>query len=586
MSGLYPLLAALLFLNACQTSQPDSVENDEKAEPTQESMQAQQMPMDLWTPARRQVNASYFFMIAEYESLQNNRSLAKKFYEDAYNLDPNAYIGVKWLASKALDDPESALLQAKRMVLLYPKVADIHLLYGQLLSGVGMLDEAIDAFLKAKKLDEDRLEPYLGLITIYRSQGNIKKAIALTKEMLDQDSSFADGWALLSKLHLAMDQKKQALPPAKRAYDLQSNDPEKIHLYALTLELNGDSKKAVNLYEALFRMNPTNDELIARMVDLYKQIGSLEDALKLLQDADERTGQIVPGTRLQMAFIYWELERYEEAAKVLDELARQQPESARVLYMSGLGREKIGRNRDAIHVYQQIPEDSEFYVHGAARMIHLYRQANNFSAAEDLAQKLIQSGHERSVDFYLVLASIYSDQEDFASAVKILKEGVEQYPDRVDLLFMQGVNLERQGKLKECIRVMRQVIQVDPSHSAAFNYLGYLFAERGENLKEAESLIRKALDLKPDDGYYLDSLGWVYYQRGEYQKALEILKQANEQTPNEGVILEHIGDCYKALGNEKKATDYYEMATKGRVDDRDQERIMSKFREMKADVDS
>ena len=93
-------------------------------------------------------------------------------------------------------------------------------------------------------------------------------------------------------------------------------------------------------------------------------------------------------------------------------------------------------------------------------------------------------------------------------------------------------------------------------------------------------MIKRALQLKPNDGYYLDSLGWVYYQQKKYPEALKILKQAIKVVPNEGVILEHVADTYKALGDRQKAIEFYEKATKGRIEDRDRERIMKKYREM------
>jgi tetratricopeptide (TPR) repeat protein len=546
----------------------------------------QDVPMKLWSPARRAVNASYFFMIAEYETLRNHYGIAKQFYEDAYNLDPNAYLGAKWLAARAGENSEEVMLQAKKMVLLYPKNPDIRILHGKLLAGRGRFDEAAQSFEQAISLEPRRLEPYLGLAAIRRSQGDLTGAIEVTRSMLDVEPSFSDGWALLAKLYLMTEQHKKALAPAKRSYDLQSNNPEHVHLYALALELNGFSKKAVNLYEVIFRLNPGNDELITRMVSLYKQIGDLDDALKLLKDAEQQLGEVTPGIRLQMVFIYWELKRYQQASELLNDLARRFPESDRILYMAGLGREKISQPQQALQQYRKISKESQFFVHAAFRSIQIHRQAQSWQQAEKLARQVIATDHERVPDFYMVLANIHADQKNFQNAVDVLKEALAEYPERMDLKFLVGVNLERAGKIDQCIQVMRDVIKQDPNHAGAYNYLGYLFAERGENLDEAERLIKRALELKPNDGYFLDSLGWVYYQQERYEKALEVLNKANRLAPNEGVILEHIGDCYKALGQATKALSFYEQATKAKVDERDHDRIFEKYRKMKADVET
>src|SRR5213078_3839669 len=78
-------------------------------------------------------------------------------------------------------------------------------------------------------------------------------------------------------------------------------------------------------------------------------------------------------------------------------------------------------------------------------------------------------------------------------------------------------------------RAFERVIAIDPKHAEAYNYVGYMYAERGQNLDEAISLIGQALSLEPDNGYFIDSLGWAYYQQGKYPDALRELKRAVEK---------------------------------------------------------
>ncbi len=72
------------------------------------------------------------------------------------------------------------------------------------------------------------------------------------------------------------------------------------------------------------------------------------------------------------------------------------------------------------------------------------------------------------------------------------------------------------GRFDQAVAEFRRVIVLDPKHAEAYNYVGYMFAEKGVRLDEAERLIQKALELEPENGYYIDSLGWAYYQQGRY----------------------------------------------------------------------
>jgi Flp pilus assembly protein TadD len=103
------------------------------------------------------------------------------------------------------------------------------------------------------------------------------------------------------------------------------------------------------------------------------------------------------------------------------------------------------------------------------------------------------------------------------------------------------------------VRAFRRVIALDPKHAEAYNYVGYMFAERGQNLEEAVTLIKKALELEPENGYFIDSLGWAYYQQGRYPDALRELKRAVEKAKEDPVIYDHLGDAYAKNGFDEDA---------------------------------
>jgi len=106
------------------------------------------------------------------------------------------------------------------------------------------------------------------------------------------------------------------------------------------------------------------------------------------------------------------------------------------------------------------------------------------------------------------------------------------------------------------------VISIDPAHAESYNYVGYMYVEKGQNLEEAVKLIAKALDLEPENGYFIDSLGWAYYQQGKYGDALRELKRAVERAKDDPVILEHLGDAYMKNGLDSEAVVVWERALK------------------------
>lgn len=539
--------------------------------------------MELWSPARRKANASFYYLAGEYEAMSRNGSKARKLYENAYNLDPNPFLAVKLIETKAGEDIEEAVKLANKMVLLYPEYAALQLLYGRLLTATGNLDKAEEHLLAAVKVDKELLEGYVYLVHLYQAQQKYKQSIAMALQLVRVNPSFAEGWAQLSRLYLLNKQAKLALEPARRAYDLANMDPEKVQLYALVLDLNGEKAKAAQYYDAIVKLDPTNDDLITRMVSLYKAIGTLDEAITRLIETEKVAAREVPGIRLQMVFIYWEQQEFLKASELLDALTRSFPQSERLLYMAGLGQERTQQATRAVETYVSFDPSSEYYASARYRAIDILRRQDKFDEALKIAEETIASQIDRAADFYTLAAQILAAQKKFGDAITLLDSGFEKYPDRFDLLFLKAVNQERNKQFERCIDTLKALLAQDPEHAAAHNYLGYLYAERKEHLDEAEAHIKKALEIKPDDGYYLDSLGWVHYQQGEYQKALDVLLKANQLIANEAVVLEHIADTYVALGQRAKAREFYEKAMQTKMEDQDKQRIAEKYAKIKAD---
>ena len=107
---------------------------------------------------------------------------------------------------------------------------------------------------------------------------------------------------------------------------------------------------------------------------------------------------------------------------------------------------------------------------------------------------------------------------------------------------------------------MEEVINIDPDHAAALNFIGYTLAEQGLNLDRAEILIKKALNLDPENGYYLDSLAWLYFKSGKLDQAWETISSAVARVTDDPIIWEHYADIASALQKFEQARSGYEQA--------------------------
>ena len=150
--------------------------------------------------------------------------------------------------------------------------------------------------------------------------------------------------------------------------------------------------------------------------------------------------------------------------------------------------------------------------------------------------------------------------DDLRSAETIAKNAD---PTRLNhiLYFQMGTTAERAGKFKEAEKYFRQSIEKKPDYATALNYLGYMWADRGENLDEAIKLIDRALKEDPENGAYLDSRAWALYKQGKIKEALEWqLKALKHTEEGDAEIFLHLGEMYLKLKQPKTAREYLDKA--------------------------
>ena len=94
-------------------------------------------------------------------------------------------------------------------------------------------------------------------------------------------------------------------------------------------------------------------------------------------------------------------------------------------------------------------------------------------------------------------------------------------------------------KRDEAEALLRTILDIDPSHAAAANDLGFHLADQGRNLDEAERLVRSAIasdridrlkagNAETENAAYIDSLGWVLFRRGKLSEARTELERASQ----------------------------------------------------------
>jgi tetratricopeptide (TPR) repeat protein len=187
-----------------------------------------------------------------------------------------------------------------------------------------------------------------------------------------------------------------------------------------------------------------------------------------------------------------------------------------------------------------------------ARSESVDKAIEKLDAIEDLntEQQIIVIQTEASM-----LAKAGRDQDAF----DLLDKAVKNLPNTPELVYDYALAAERVLKFDVMEAELRKIIAAKPDFAAAYNALGYSFADRNIRLNEAIALIEKALTINPNDHYMLDSLGWAHYRKGNLNKAIKYLQQAYDvsQDPE---IAAHLGEVLWQKGKYDEAKKIWDAA--------------------------
>jgi tetratricopeptide (TPR) repeat protein len=470
-----------------------------------------------------------------------------------------------------LDRPQEAVPVLER-VLDRGRGPALPLLYGEVLERSGRFGDAEEVFQSILRIDPENRAASLGLIRVYERSRRWDKAIPLVQHYLKAQPTNLGLKVQYASLLL----RARRFADARKALDqVLAADPgnrEAIRLYASLLSETREIDKADELLRKLQALDPQDPDVPFRRAINFVEARRLPEAEQILREL--RASLVQKGSKGpelaqvdgQLAYIAYLRKEYDAA----------------VSFLTPHLFDEDGLNQPAFNLLAQIARDRERPADGLKVAREAAARSPNAAVRATLGEFLLRSGSEaekadgekrladlakESREGALAAADAWQRLESFGKAVDTARTALQTYRDDPELLFRLGASLEREKKTAESVAVFEQLLALRPDHAAGLNYLGYMWAERGENLPRALEMIQKAVDLDPGNGAYLDSLGWAYFQLGKYDLAEVNLRLASELNPDDSAIEEHLGDLCERLGEVAKARTHWKRALALKPDD-------------------
>ena len=373
---------------------------------------------------------------------------------------------------------------------------------------------------------------------------------------------------LCGNAFLAVDRLQEALIELETAVAMNPGDRELRRSLSRAYAAVGRLAEGVELARELADEDPGDLEARLVIANVQVQQGDVEGAVETYRAVLDAVGPatgIPPDRRdwlrIRIARILLTSDRVPEATDILESL--ELPETTEAVELRARAAIRIGESKRGRSLIKKLRNDDAAsvaaLVEGEAALV----AGDIDEALASFDEAVLELGNVGRIRASQLLGEFDHDhlQERY------LRDWVADEPASAAARFALGGFLERSGRFDLAESELRQVIEMEPGHAAALNYLGYSLADRNTRLEEALVLIERALDLDPWNGAYLDSLGWVYYRMGRYEEAVEPLEQAAREYPRDPTVLEHLGDVYDRLGDEAEARRAWERALEAGPED-------------------
>jgi tetratricopeptide (TPR) repeat protein len=417
--------------------------------------------------------------------------------------------------------------------------------------------DASRAYGRAIELDPDDERSYLGLAAVWIARQRPDRAEATCRALLRRLPHSVSGHYQLGARLLARGALTEAERSLRRALDLDPSQTRARVALARVLRARGRTREALALLREAFDRS-SSPQIGARLFEQLLEVGDRSGAVALVGQLDR--DDLPLDVRVSFGYLYLQVGEAAQARALAARLAALEPTSGAVRLLEARALVDLDRRGDAIKILMAVGSERPGHADCRALAAELLARSGKHAEARAAIEQALalhprDNGLVISRSLVAELAGKPGDaREIFNSA---LVGGRKHDPE---LLYALASLEDRHGDPDRAVAVAQRILDRDPDHAGALNFIGFSLADRNRELARADRLLQRALELAPTDGFVLDSVGWLRFRQGRLPEAQDLLERAVRLAPTEPEMLWHLGEVYLARQLPRRALTAYERA--------------------------
>lgn len=477
-------------------------------------------------------------------------SIGLEYIYKAVELDPKNSYYMEPLAAILLRQgcEEEALPLLERISELETKRSDVLSHLANLYSKADRLEEAIQTYDRLELLEGKLAQLSMQKFSLYMQLGDSVRAFAELQSLCDEY-------------------------PAEMSYRVEMG-----YCY----QQIGDYDTAMEIYNQVKSIEPTNVDLQMAMLDLYIMQGmdSLYEATRdsILYSPDTDTGKrivLIQQMIQRMSPDSVDTERIIERFEKVVALDSADVEML-TMYASFLNyreRPEVEIQRLMARVLTVEP-DNEM---ATQWLLQYYAGNRDYSSLEEICRRGVNY-HPQELLYSYFLGMMLIERSEYVEALGVLNRGLRQRSEDTRLALLSEVFTLKGDVFYKMDRHEEAFLQYDSAlvynrdNVLCLNNYAYFLSLKNQDMDKAEEMSYRSIKAEPDNKTYLDTYAWILFMQEKYEEAQQYMDKVVPRESTEkflltdeytsSVILEHAGDIAWMNGEQERAIYLWRLALK------------------------
>ena len=498
----------------------------------------------------------YKYLIAEVAGQRGDFATSGSIFYDLAKETGDARLAERAARTAAYGNVSNLTVPAVQLwSALDPSSTEAQQAMTEMLIATGQLDEAEPYLTKLLSNAETRPNGFLYLNVLLGRSPDKANVLNLIRTLAKPYPTLPEAHFSVAQAAWAASQDQVALESLSKAESLKPGWNIAALLKGQVL-FNQSPQAAIDYYQSYLEAHPESNEIrinLAKLLISQKQFAEVKIQLPLiLQYAESSQAKNMPEIITVVGLLAYQSGDYAAAENYfLQALKAGFKDTDQIYIYLAQTAEKLNKNQVAEQRYAQVLPGPR-YLEAQINLANLLARTQNVDKAIEKLDAIEDLTTEQQIIVIQTEAALLSKAKRNQESFQLLEKAIKNLPNTPELVYDYALAAERIKKLDLMESELRKAIAAKPDFAAAYNALGYSYADRNIKLDEAQQLIEKALSLSPNDYYMLDSLGWVHYRKGNLDKAVTYLQQAYNMNPDPEIAA-HLGEVLWQKGQHEEA---------------------------------